>query len=228
MHTLTHFRLCPLSRSVRLALAELGIAVELGEERPWEWRPQFLAINPAGELPVLALDGGPVLCGAYAIAEHLGEEPGQAADGGQPPVRLFPGTRAQKAEVRRLVDWFHRKFDREVTQELLVDKVYPAMADGTDTDALRAIRANLRYHMSYISHLADQRRWLAGDEMTFADIAAAAHLSTVDYLGEAPWGQFPLAKTWYARMKSRPAFRSLLADRMPGKPAPPHYADLDF
>ena len=57
MHTLTHFRLCPFSRAARLALAELSIEVGLIEERPWEWRPEFLAINPACELPVLQMDG---------------------------------------------------------------------------------------------------------------------------------------------------------------------------
>jgi glutathione S-transferase len=231
MPTLTHFKLCPKSRSVRLALGEIGIAVTFAEERPWEWRKELLALNPAGELPVLTLDSGAVLCGAYAISEYLAE-PSQGApnDGRTAPV--FPGSSDERAEQRRLVDWFHGKLDREVTRELMVERIYghlvPGHAHAPDTDALRAIRANIRYHTGYVNHLAHERQWLAGREMSFADMAAAAHFSCLDYLGEIAWDEFPAAKTWYARMKSRPSFRPLLADRMAGVAPAPVYADLDF
>lgn len=231
MHTLTHFRLCPFSRSARLALAELDIEPELVEERPWEWRPEFLALNPAGELPVLQIDGSPPICGIYAVSEYLADAPPPESDEPLPFV-LFPGDRAQRAEIRRLVDWFNGKFNREVTYELLQEKVYTRLQPGAvgtpDVEFLRAIRTNLRYHLSYVNYLADHRRWLAGDELSFADIAAAAHLSTADYLGEVPWEEFAVAKTWYARLKSRRAFRSILADRVPGALPSAHYADLDF
>jgi glutathione S-transferase len=231
MNRLTHFRLCAHSRSIRLALAETGIAAELVEERPWEQRPEFLALNPAGDLPVLALPGGPVLCGTYAISEYMAEELRQHPIAG-PPLELFPGDREDRAEIRRLVDWFHGKFHREVTQELSHEKLPAGLAgdqrQAPDPHVLRAVRANLRYHLSYIGFLAHQRRWLAGDELSFADLAAAAHLSVVDYLDEMPWDEFPAARTWYARLKSRPSFRPLLADRIPGLPPPVHYTDLDF
>ena len=231
MHTLTHFRLCPRSRAVRIALAEIGIAPELVEERPWEWRPDFLALNPAGELPVLALEGGLVLCGSYAITEYFaGMLENMQKDGR--PAPLFHGSLAERAEQRRLVDWFHGKLDREATRELLHERVYGhLMGEGghtPDTEALRAIRANLRYHLSYVNHLAHERRWLAGDEMSFADLAAAAHLSAIDYLGEIRWDDYTAAKSWYARVKSRPSFRPLLADRLPGIAPAPVYTDLDF
>jgi glutathione S-transferase len=50
----------------------------------------------------------------------------------------------------------------------------------------------------------------------------------IDYVGEAPWDQFKNVRTWYMKIKSRPCFRPLLADRMPGLPPAPHYHDLDF
>ena len=231
MHTLTQFRLCPRSRSVRLALAEVGIETALADERPWEWRPAFLALNPAGELPVLELEDGPVLCGAYAISEYLAGLLRDREKDGR-PAPLFHGPIETQAEQRRLVDWFHGKLDREVTRELLVERVYghlmPDAAHAPDPGALRAIRANIRHHLAYVSHLAHDRRWLAGDEMSFADLAAAGHLSTIDYLGEIPWDTAPAAKAWYMRVKSRPSFRTLLADRMPGIAPAPVYADLDF
>jgi glutathione S-transferase len=231
MHKLWHFRLCPHSRSIRLALTETGTAFSLVEERPWEWRPEFLSRNPAGELPVLELADGPVVCGAYAISEFLADE-GRRPAAAPRLLSLFPGTRDDRTEVRRLVDWFHGKLHREVTREMLHEKVYARFAERgdhlPDADMLRALRANLRYHLSYIGFLAYQRRWLAGDDMSFADLAAAAHLSCLDYLGEVPWDDHAGVKEWYVRVKSRPALRALLTERVPGTPPPVHYGELDF
>lgn len=231
MPKLTHFRLCPRSRAIRIALAELGLEAELVEEQPWRWRPVFLALNPAGELPVLEIEDGPVVCGVYAISEYLADKfKSNPRDGRAAP--LFSGDTDARAEIRRLADWFVNKFDREITRELLYEKVYAQMQHGAtatpDPEILRAVRANLRYHLSYIGYLADQRRWLAGDELSFADIAAAAQISSVDYLGEVPWDQFASAKSWYARIKSRPAFRAILNDRVPGTIPPLSYGNLDF
>ena len=202
MNTLTHFRLCPFSRGIRIATAEIGMAVALVEERPWEGRAQFLAMNPAGELPILALEDGPMLCGAYAISEYLGGLAGGMGDGAGAHVGgvlgLFPGAPDEQAEVRRLVDWFNRKLDREVTREVLIEKVYARLGAGGDSHApdagiMRAIRSNLRYHLKYLNFLCGQRKWLAGDALSFADIAAAAHLSAIDYLDEVAWAEIPAA-----------------------------------
>ena len=232
MARLTHFKLCPLSRSIRLLLGELDVEVDLAEELPWAWRPAFLALNPSGDLPVLELDDGLVIAGAYAISEYAGE----MVRRGDPDERLrdpFPGADEDRAEVRRLVDWFHRKLVGEVSHDLLREKVEGRMRQETarrqpDSDLLRAVRANLRYHLSYVAHLAEQRRWLAGDELSFADMAAAGQLSCLDYLDEVPWDAYPAAREWYMRMKSRPAFQPLLAERLTGIAPPAHYENLDF
>lgn len=232
MTRLTHFKLCPFSRSIRLALAELDMDCDTTEELPWEWRPSFLALNPSGDLPVLELGDSIVLSGAYAISEYLGEMSRRASPD-ERLLDLFPGADIDRAEVRRLVDWFHRKLAAEVSREMMVEKlearVRPDLASRPpDTALLRSLRVNLRYHLSYVSHLADQRRWLAGDDMSFADLAAAAHLSCLDYLDEVPWEAYPVATDWYMRLKSRPSFRPLLADRVSGLAPPLHYSNLDF
>ena len=243
MPTLTHFPFCPHSRAIRLALGERGIAAELVEERPWEWTEALLALNPSGDLPILRLKNGLriseslVLCGSYAISEYLdaflAAEAVSPSEASRPkPQPLFPGTPAEQAEVRRLVDWFHGKLHREATVPLLEALALP-LFQGTertppDTDVLRAARANLAYHMSYVAWLADQRNWLAGQELSFADLAAAAHISCLDYLGEIDWARFPPAKTWYQRIKSRRSFQPLLTDRIPGRPPVAHYTELDF
>ena len=228
MHKLIHFRLCPLSRSIRLALAEHKVEVALEEERPREWREQFLAINPSGELPVLVPANGLPVCGAYAVSEYLSDTRTEG-----PLPRLFPGSPAERAEVRRVVDWFHGKFNREVTQPLLEEKIYsrfdPAGARKPDADLMRGARSNLRYHLGYLEFLAHDRNWLAGADMSFADLAAAAHISCLDYVDETVWDERPMARQWYARVKSRPSMRGILAERVPGAPLPPaHYADPDF
>ncbi|HET6222763.1 MAG TPA: glutathione S-transferase family protein, partial [Dongiaceae bacterium] len=99
---------------------------------------------------------------------------------------------------------------------------------GPDSQAIRAGNANIHYHLDYIAWLADRRNWLAGDDFSLADIAAAAHLSALDYIGDVPWERHADAKDWYVRVKSRPSFRALLADALPGITPPAHYADLDF
>ena len=229
MLRLYHHAFDPFSRAVRLSLAEQGLEAELVEERPWERRREFLLMNPAGTLPVLVENGLPV-CGAHAIHEYLDETRGASAGN----RRLMPAEIGQRAEVRRLLDWFDRKFHEEVTCNLVNEKVfkrYSASGQGNgapDAGAIHAGRSNIRYHLRYIGYLIRTRNWLAGDSLTCADLAAAAHLSCIDYLGDVPWEEDETAKTWYARVKSRPAFRALLAEGIPGMPPAPAYADLDF
>ena len=230
MLSLHHYPLCPNSRFVRLALAELGLEASLVEERPWERRDAFLALDPAGETPVLVAADGLVVPGAPTIAEWLDETAG-AAD---PARRLMPSDPRARVEVRRLLAWFLGKFHAEVSGYLVNEKIYkrfvaPSAGGGPpDMASIRAARANVRWHMRYVGFLAQRRNFLAGDTLTYADLAAAAHISCVDYLGDVPWTEDEAAKTWYARVKSRPAFRTLLADRVPGMSPPDAYADLDF
>ncbi len=230
MLTLLHHPFCPHSRFVRLALGELGLDAHLVEERAWDRREEFLELNPAGTTPVLIDEGHPAIPGAAVIAEHLDETRGH--DLGD--HRLMPPDLAGRIETRRLSAWFNDKFFAEVSEPLVrerFDKRHMRIEQGggpPDTDAIRAARSNIRYHLAYIGWLAGRRDWLAGERLSYADLAAAAHLSSVDYLGDVPWNENEAAKTWYARVKSRPSFRTILADRLPGLPAAAHYADLDF
>lgn len=232
MQRLRHFPLCPFSRSIRLAFLELNLPHELVLEGADAAVPGTQGLALPGDLPLLELEEGGVVAGAYAISERL-DELAQRGEIDARSLRLFPGSLEDRAEARRLVDWFHRRLDREITQPLLAAKAWPRLVSGVSGGglhggALRAVHAGLRHHLSYLGYLADTRRWLAGDAPSFADFAAAAHLSVLDYLAEVPWDDAPEAKVWYARVKSRPSFRPLLADRIATLPPPTHYADLDF
>lgn len=223
MFRLYHLPLSPFCRKVRLVLAEKKLEVDLIEERPWERRLDFLRMNPAGKVPVLVTDKGLVLSESRAITAYLEET--------FPEPPLMPTTPVAKAEVRRLVAWFDDKFHREVTENLLYERVTKRMARTgyPDGQCLKAGSRNIRVHLDYVTYLLEGNNWLAGNRMSMADLAAAAHMSCLDYLGDVPWDDYPAVRDWYAVMKSRPGFRGLLADHLPGFPAPPaHYADLDF
>jgi len=222
MRLLHHLPLSPYSRKVRLALAEKGLSFELKLEKVWERRPEFLALNPAAQVPVLVEESGLAIADSNAICEYLDEAYGGA--------QLIGRTLAERVECRRLVAWFDGKFAREVDDNLLFEKIMrPLMGRGEpEASAIRAGFANLRHHLAYLGWIAEQRKWLAGDALTLADLAAAAHLSALDFLGDVDWSISPPAKEWYARVKSRPSFRSLLNDRVGGLKPPAHYADLDF
>ena len=230
MLTLFHHSFCPHSRFVRLAVEEYGLECRWVEEKVWERREEFLTINPAGTTPVLVDEGHPPVPGAAIIAEYLDETAGDGAG----DRRLLPAEPERRIEVRRLAAWFNDKFFGEVSGPLVMERCYkrymPHEQGGgsPDTDVIRAARINIRYHLAYIGWLVRERDWLAGNQLSFADLAAAAHLSAVDYLGDVPWNEDEAAKIWYARVKSRPSFRPMLAENMPGIPPSKTYADLDF
>lgn len=223
--TLHHFPLDPASRQVRLALGEKRLAFSEVVEPAWEQRPSFLSLNPSGLTPVLVetTSGRTIaICENRAILEHLNEA--------APEPDLIGRDAAERAETRRLLEWFDRKFDFEVNGLLVHEKMEKRILGlgSPDPAALRQGREALRGHLAYVEGLTQARPWLAGDTLSLADIAAAAHLSVIDYLGEVPWEQAPATRTWYARIKSRPCFRPLLSDRQPGLPPSAHYHDLDF
>jgi glutathione S-transferase len=221
MRALYHQALHAGCRKIRLQLAEKRLDFELKTEAPWQRRESFLRLNPAGEVPVL-VERDAVIAEAPVISEYLEEA--------YPETDLLGESPFDRAETRRLAWWFDWKFYQEVTANLVDEKIFKRqMRRGQpDSQAIRCGHANVRYHLDYIAWLCDRRTWLAGRDFSLADIAAAAQLSAVDYLGDVPWEQVPGAKDWYARVKSRPSMRGVLTDSLPGFPPPAHYSDPDF
>jgi len=221
MARLYHVPLSPFCRKIRLSLAEKKIEVELVEERYWEADPDFLRRNPAGKVPVIRLDGK-MMSESAAICEYLEET--------RPTPSLMPSEPDGRYEVRRIVSWFDDKFHSEVTSKLLYERVNKKVTgEGyPDSKNVKAGAKAIKYHLDYMTWLLDHRRWLAGDQMSLADFAAAAHLSSLDYISDVDWNRSAVVKDWYAKIKSRPAFRSILADQISGFRPPAHYADLDF
>jgi len=222
MRRLYHLPFDPASRKIRLILAEKKLEFKAVIEPVWERRETFLTLNPAGEVPVLIEPEGKPLWDDIAICEYLEEV--------YPSPTMLGTTPDQRAEVRRLIAWFDRKFNNEVSKNLVGEKIQNRYFGSStpNSSAIRAGKQNIHYHLDYIGYLTEQRNWLAGDDLSLADITAAAHISAVDYLGDVPWAKHPGAHEWYSRFKSRPAMRDILSDTVSGLLPARHYADLDF
>ena len=218
------------SRAIRLLLSEYEAEPKLVLENVWEGRPEFLDMNPAGSLPVFVDRDDPPIVGGMVIAEYLDETLGVL----RRDQRLYPDGSIARAEMRRLCEWAFVKLEDEVTRYIVNERVtkrqMPSAKGGgaPDSSALRFARANISHHLKYLDWLAATRNWMCGEELTFADLAVAGALSVLDYLGEIDWSEIEHLKNWYARLKSRPSFRPLLAERLRGMPPVSHYVDLDF
>lgn len=221
MVLLVHNSILPHCRKVRILMAEKKMLFVLKEETPWALSQDIMKINPAGELPVFIFDGN-IISGNYAITEFLEETYTQN--------RLIAGNTKERAEIRRLVDWFDNKFDREVNQYIAGEKIYKrfALKLPPESKRIKAGINNLRFHLEYIDWLVERNNYLAGNNFTLADISAAAQLSVIDYLGDVPWESYKNAKLWYSKIKSRPSFKDILTDRVKGVYPAKNYANLDF
>ncbi len=214
MRRLEHILLSPACRLVRLAVGEKKLSCQL-----------VTAEDPLVHLPVFVDSDGTTLTGLWAIIDHLESE--------YPENPLVPMDTGPRAEAFRLLDWIMEKFHEDVTKRIVFEKGSQAqtgnpMRRAPSMDTVRLGRQALKGAVSKLAPLAEGRGFLACRDVTLADLALAAHVSALDYYGELPWADHPAIAEWYSRMKSRPSFRSLLADRVPGQPPVAHYAELDF
>lgn len=222
MRTLYHSPLCPFSRKIRISLKEKELRYEAEEVPFWDRPEGLLQLNPAAEVPVLIETDGTVLCDSIVISEFMEERYTQ--------INLLGQSATERAEVRRLMLWFDLKFYREVSRNLLFEKHFKRLMGYGEplSDAIRAGKSNILPHLEYFGYLLRQRKWLAGERLSLADVTAAAHLSSLDYFGDVPWEHSAEVQEWYALMKSRPSMRPLLADHVKGVRPPPHYDNPDF
>lgn len=221
MKTLYHHSLCPFSRQIRIILEEKGIDFNLKEINFWERDTNLLKMNPAGELPIF-IDNEITICGIVPIIEYIDEAYKESS--------LIGNNLSDRAESRRIAIWFNDKFYKEVTKYILNEKAIKYYKRKTDTNsqAIRAAKANLLYHLDYINYLLNKRDRLARDEISIADLAAAGQLSILDYFADVPWEYNQKVREWYSIIKSRPSFRNILNDKIQGFTASRHYTDLDF
>ena len=224
MKRLWHWPIDPLARTVRLVMGEKRCSVDSVMALPWSPPQDLQDLAPGARAPAFldtTSEEKVTAIGTHAICEHLEES--------IPSPRLIPFIASEKAEARRLWQWSEAAF-AEVNGTLLTERVnqWVRRSKTTNSAALRTGMHALKGHMTFLDALSGQRAYLAGRSLTIADLSVAAHLSAYDYFGDVPWDLTPDLKDWYSRIKSRPSFRTLLADRIDGTRPPKHYADLDF
>lgn len=222
MKKLYHYPMCPLSRQIRIILKELDLTFNLIKEDYWLSNKNFLKINPAGTLPVLEESTNFIIAGLYPTIEYLME---QYTD-----HNLLDKNIAIKCEIRRLFWWFNDKFYKEVTKILIEEKIIRTTSNigSPRSEYIKAAKNNLVHHLNYLADLFELRSFVASNNLSIADIAAASQISVIDYFGEINWQDWPAIHTWYAILKSRPSFRQILKDYIPGFAPSTTYADLDF
>lgn len=214
MRRLFHLLLSPASRLARLAVAEKRLACDCPAPD-----------DPTQHLPVLVEPDGTRRVGLWAIIDHL--------EGAYPERPLAPEEPEARAETLRWLDWAMGPFHEQVTQKIVFEKATQRFTGAParrvpDMNIIRGGREALLRSLKEIGAAAERNGNLASRECSLGDLAVAAHLSALDYFGEVPWTEFPAAAEWYLRIKSRPSFRTLLADRVPGQPPTANYAELDF
>ncbi|WP_339040256.1 glutathione S-transferase family protein [Candidatus Lariskella endosymbiont of Hedychridium roseum] len=218
-------KVCPFSRKARSILNEKKVDFRLIEVKYWERGDDFLSLNPAAETPVLVLQDGSVISSNYAIFEYIEAEFTERS--------MFTNDKIKDAYIRRVCSWFDKKFYDEVTRYILSEKILK-IVDRNNTHsmpnsaAIRAAKKNILYHLDYISFLLQEEHYLCGSHVTLADYAAAAQLSILDMVNDVPWEHSKKTKSWYALIKSRSSFRSVLLDDVQHIMPPSHYLDPDF
>jgi len=214
MRRLHHLTLSPASRVARLMLGEKRLTFD-----------PVLSEDSHAHLPVFVDLDGTQATGLWAVIDHL------EGSYTQPP--LVPEDPVLRGETLRWFDWAMGPLAERATRRILYEKA-PQRFTGApsvgapDMNVVRQGRDALKAVLPGIGKAAEANGNLVARECLLADLAVAAHLSALDYFGEVPWAEFPAVSEWYVRMKSRPSFRSLLGDRLPGQPPASHYAELDF
>ena len=225
MRKLFHYPLCPFSRQIRLLLREYDVNTALAREDYWLRREEFLCLNPAGEVPLLIEEDNLVIADIYNLLEYIILQYDKGL--------FFPHDKDKIddiVEIRRLISWLNNKLYREVTKYVINEKLIRLFKKlgAPKSELLRAAKQNLQHHLQYFTYLLKQKEYLAGDYLTICDFVAAAHISVLDYFNEINWSSYERLKHWYSLLKSRPSFRPLLDETIPGYPAPKLYEMLDF
>lgn len=181
---------------VRIALAEKGLDYqEAVIDLPGgaSHHPDFLALNPFGQVPVLEEDGR-AFAESTAILEYLEEV--------HPEPPLMPSSPADRADVRQLMCWSNGYWMTSWKRW-----VGPTSMGFPDTPEVRAQgREELAQHTALLEARLERTPWLAGD-YSLADICYMPLVLFADRMG-LPLG--PATVAWLGRLRARPAVQAAM------------------
>src|SRR6516164_5070204 len=187
----------PNPQKVTFALLELGldceqIPVDLakGEQR----EPEFLAVNPAGRVPVL-VDDGVTLTESQAILAYLGDKTG----------RLWPASAAGRAQALQWL-FFLSQHVMPAAGEValrLRSRVTGVPADETviarGEQALPAVLGILEGQLT-------RNKWLLGSEFSLVDCAYCPILNVIEKAGFS-LAEFPRVSAYLDAIRARPSWK---------------------
>jgi glutathione S-transferase len=199
------FYYSPMSSATRIhwALEELGVPYEkvkldltAGDQR----KPEYLALNPNGKVP-LVVDDGTVIYESLAILLHLGERYGVEKD-------LFPSASAPRAEAFKWMAW---------AQGTLVDTASRIMRNSSErfpaeqhnVKQLEAARKEIAELLGILDKELDGKEYLVGGKFSFADLAIAAYVPFMARLG-VDLGPHKHVQAWVGRCMGRPAMARVM------------------
>ena len=197
------------ARKVRLAAALLDIPLELIEVNLGQGaqrKPEFLALNPMGRVPLLD-DDGFVLAESAAIMAYLADQ--------KPGNTLYPADPKQRADVNRWLFWGANHwapafaalaFENWLKALLKLGAPDPAQVKRQE-DSLRSLATVLDAHLG-------SREWVSGSSITIADLAIATSLGNADR-AKFPVRSFPAVQRWFERVQALEAWKSTAPPDLP-------------
>lgn len=225
---LYHSAVSTCSQRVRFVLSEKGIQYvghHLRLDQGEHLSPAYLSINPNGLVPAL-IHNGRAIIDSSVINEYLNE----VFEGNS----LVPSDPYQRAQMRTWVQYldevmtpsirypsFQKFFgwgiralsddQREAFADKLPLRKHFALeikgAEGFTKEAVDAAMERIRASLLRMEIQLGKTTWLAGDELTLADIAAMPSIVRLDDLGQSDiFSDLPAVKEWYGRIQERPAF----------------------
>ena len=186
---------------VKLALLEKGVPFE--EVTAWVGETDAAA-SPLGKVPYALTDEGPI-SESTVILEYVEDR--------YPETPLMPASPYEAAKVRELLRYI------ELHLELLVRNLYPeAFFGGKVSEGLKdRLKPQLDKNVAAFGRLARFSPFIAGEQFTLADCAAAVHLPLVSGASKIIYGQDALAglpvRDYLQRLGARPSVQKVEADR---------------
>jgi glutathione S-transferase len=188
----------PYVWSVRLALAEKGVAHELVSIGVSELRSEaHLARHPFGKIPAFEHDGF-ALYETQAIMRYV-DEAFPAAP--LQPIEVHPFSRMN--QIMGIVDAY---LAPSLVGGVLYPRVVaPLLGMPTDEDKVRASLPQVKLCLGEITRLAGDQPFLAGDMLTLADLMVVPPLISFKKFpeGAAQLAELPTLAAWVNRMEAR-------------------------
>lgn len=157
--------------------------------------PSFRAMNPHGLVPVVQ-DGAATIWESHAILRHLAEAHG--AD------RFWPGL-AERSRILPWMDWEQTSFQPSFSNGLFWG-YYRTPPEQRDWASIRKHIAVCDHELSVLDRVLETRRFVAGDELTLADVPIGTCMFRYFSL-DLPRRPAPHVERWCAQLQTRPAYR---------------------